>query len=336
MVVVGGGEIGVQAARLLHRRSLSVVLAVAIPPRLAVGGAELLEVQASGPRFDRLVARITDTVRRLWILYAGLTALEIVLLHGWHLAGWAPNMSLFDAVAHGLTTMPTGGFSPEARSITVTPCGTRGHGPYLGHGRSSAPLLRARTADRYFRLSRSTKTARAREPMRQEVLRPVDVAVALALARSPGQGYEPLSETLGISLNTAHQAVQRLISAGLVGEDRQIHGRALLGFLTYGVRHAFFAEPGPEVRGVPTAHAGPPLAEEIVAGDKYVWPSARGDVRGAAIPPLYDGTTELAARAPELYQALTLVDALRVGRARERQLAREKLEAWLEGPRHSS
>lgn len=94
-----------------------VVLAVAILPRLAVGGAELLEAEAPGPRFSRLVPRIEDTARRLWILYAGLTALEIVLLYSWHLAGWAPTMTLYNAVAHGLTTMPTGGFSPEARSI---------------------------------------------------------------------------------------------------------------------------------------------------------------------------------------------------------------------------
>lgn len=172
--------------------------------------------------------------------------------------------------------------------------------------------------------------------MRQEVLRPVDVAVALVLVRSPGQGYEPLSEILGISLSTAHQAVQRLKAAGLVGENRHAHKKALAEFLSHGIRYAFFAEPGPEVRGVPTAHAGPPLAEEIVAEDKYVWPSARGEVRGAAIPPLYDGAPELTERAPELYRALTLVDALRVGRARERELAREKLEAWLEGPQRSS
>jgi trk system potassium uptake protein TrkH len=94
-----------------------VVLAVAILPRLAVGGAELLEAEAPGPQFSRLVPRIEDTAQRLWVLYAGLTVLEIVLLYGWHLAGWAPNMGLYNAVAHGLTTMPTGGFSPEARSI---------------------------------------------------------------------------------------------------------------------------------------------------------------------------------------------------------------------------
>lgn len=171
--------------------------------------------------------------------------------------------------------------------------------------------------------------------MRQEVLRPVDVAVALALAQSPGQGYEPLSELLGVSLSTAHQAVQRLIAAGLAGKNRQIHRRALVEFLTHGLRYAFFAEPGPEVRGVPTAHAAPPLAEEIVAEHKYVWPSARGDARGAAIPPLYDGAPELTERAPELYRALTLIDALRVGRTRERELARKKLEAWLEEPEPS-
>jgi trk system potassium uptake protein TrkH len=94
-----------------------VVLAVAILPELSVGGAQLLEAEAPGPSVEKLAPRIRETARRLWLLYAAITAAEILLLYGVHVAGLAPNMTPYNAVAHGLTTMPTGGFSPEARSV---------------------------------------------------------------------------------------------------------------------------------------------------------------------------------------------------------------------------
>ncbi|MFC7165413.1 TrkH family potassium uptake protein [Halospeciosus flavus] len=94
-----------------------VVLAVAILPELSVGGAQLMDAEAPGPGIQKLTPRIAETARALWGMYLGLTALEIVGLYGFHLAGMAPNMDLYNAVAHGFTTMPTGGFSPEARSI---------------------------------------------------------------------------------------------------------------------------------------------------------------------------------------------------------------------------
>jgi trk system potassium uptake protein TrkH len=94
-----------------------VVLAVAILPELSVGGAQLMEAEAPGPGIEKLTPRIAQTARALWIAYAGITGLEMVLLSGLHHAGLAPNMGLYNAVAHSLTTMATGGFSPEARSI---------------------------------------------------------------------------------------------------------------------------------------------------------------------------------------------------------------------------
>jgi trk system potassium uptake protein TrkH len=105
-----------------------VVLAVAILPELSVGGAQLMDAEAPGPGIEKLTPRIAETARVLWLVYAGITALEIVLLFGFHLGGLAPAMdnlpagtdhaaAAYNAVAHGLTTMPTGGFSPEARSI---------------------------------------------------------------------------------------------------------------------------------------------------------------------------------------------------------------------------
>jgi len=94
-----------------------VVLAIAVLPELSVGGAQLMDAEAPGPGIEKLTPRIAETARALWGLYVGLTAIEIAGLYGFHLVGLAPEMTLYNAVAHGFTTMPTGGFSPEARSI---------------------------------------------------------------------------------------------------------------------------------------------------------------------------------------------------------------------------
>ncbi|WP_350356167.1 TrkH family potassium uptake protein [Halorarius halobius] len=94
-----------------------VVLAVAILPELSVGGAQLMDAEAPGPGIEKLTPRIAETARTLWLIYAGFTVLQMLLLYGLHLAGLAPNMGLYNAVVHPFTTMPTGGFSPEARSI---------------------------------------------------------------------------------------------------------------------------------------------------------------------------------------------------------------------------
>jgi trk system potassium uptake protein TrkH len=94
-----------------------VVLAVAILPELSVGGAQLMDAEAPGPGIQKLTPRIAETARALWKAYLGITALEVVLLVCFHYAGIAPNMTVYQAVAHGFTTMATGGFSPAARSI---------------------------------------------------------------------------------------------------------------------------------------------------------------------------------------------------------------------------
>ena len=94
-----------------------VVLAVAILPELSVGGAQLMDAEAPGPGIEKLTPRIAETARVLWIAYFAFTVLEMALLFGLNLAGFADEMTLFNAISHGLTTLPTGGFSPEAYSI---------------------------------------------------------------------------------------------------------------------------------------------------------------------------------------------------------------------------
>ncbi len=87
-----------------------IVLAIAILPLLGIGGMQLFAAEAPGPNADKLHPRITDTAKRLWLIYFGYTAAETILLQ---VAG----MSFFDAINHSLCTLSTGGFSTKNASV---------------------------------------------------------------------------------------------------------------------------------------------------------------------------------------------------------------------------
>ena len=87
-----------------------IVLAIAILPLLGIGGMQLFTAEAPGPGGDKLHPRITDTAKRLWLIYVGYTVAETILLK---IAG----MSLFDAINHSLSTLSTGGFSTKNSSV---------------------------------------------------------------------------------------------------------------------------------------------------------------------------------------------------------------------------
>lgn len=95
-----------------------VILAIALLPRLRVGGRQLLQAELAGPtELERLAVTIRETARRLWLLYVGLTAaMALVLaLLGW--TGADPAMTLFDAVSHAFSGIAIGGFSTRNRSL---------------------------------------------------------------------------------------------------------------------------------------------------------------------------------------------------------------------------
>ncbi|PIB36889.1 potassium transporter [Reichenbachiella sp. 5M10] len=87
-----------------------IVLAVAILPLLGIGGMQLFVAEAPGISPDKLKPRITETAKRLWLIYVTLTLTEMVLL-------WAGGMTFYDALNHALTTMATGGFSTKNASV---------------------------------------------------------------------------------------------------------------------------------------------------------------------------------------------------------------------------
>ena len=107
--------------------------------------------------------------------------------------------------------------------------------------------------------------------------------------------------------------------------------RACVDFLISGVPYVFPGEFGPEVRGVPTAHSAPIFREQFPDAEMVVWPSVQGAVRGLSLTPLCRNAPNTAVSNPALYEWLTVVDSLRIGRARERKMAREFLEQRLLG-----
>jgi trk system potassium uptake protein TrkH len=93
-----------------------LVLALAILPRLRVGGRQLLEYEMPGPEAD-LTSTIRETANRFVVLYVAITFAEIVSLTAVGWSGLDERMNLYDAVAHSFTTLGTGGFSTHAESV---------------------------------------------------------------------------------------------------------------------------------------------------------------------------------------------------------------------------
>jgi len=77
---------------------------------------------------------------------------------------------------------------------------------------------------------------------------------------------------------------------------------------------------------MPTAHSSSPLIELIQSQEIFVWPDALGEQRGQSILPLYPGVVNAAKLDTKLYELLSLTDAIRIGKARERNLAMEQLK----------
>lgn len=111
-------DIEIQPEGVLFWRSMThwiggmgiIVLAIAILPLLGIGGMQLFAAEAPGPSTDKLHPRITDTAKRLWLIYFGYTLAETVLLK---VAG----LSFFDALNHAMSTLSSGGFSTKNNSV---------------------------------------------------------------------------------------------------------------------------------------------------------------------------------------------------------------------------
>lgn len=166
------------------------------------------------------------------------------------------------------------------------------------------------------------------------MLKPQDIVIVIKLCRyapNARPAYGAIAAELKMSASEIHSAVQRL------KKSRLLHGSemnekpnlsALEEFLIHGVKYAFPAERGGLTRGMPTSYAAEPLCRLIKAGSEPipVWADSSGTTRGIALVPLYKTVPQAAKRDSLLYERLALIDAIRDGRARERNLAEKELK----------
>jgi len=162
-------------------------------------------------------------------------------------------------------------------------------------------------------------------------LKQQDIYVALKLVALGGEAYsmQRLGESLGMSGSRVHDSIHRLIKAQLIRKNPGYKPvlANLKEFILHGIRFAFVPEIGQPTRGMPTASFAPPLNSEFVDSGElpHVWPDALGEVRGISFSPLHKSAPEAARKDQELYELLAMVDAIRGGGARERNMALERL-----------
>ena len=170
-------------------------------------------------------------------------------------------------------------------------------------------------------------------------LKPQDVLVLLKLAVDEDDlwSYPRIAAELGMSASEVHAAIAVLAKLAVAQQPKgfRIQPQNLLEFLVHGLKYAFPVARGPVTRGHPTAYAAPVLRKRIVEGEGLppVWPDPEGAVRGESFSPLYPSLAVIRAilADPPMYEATALVDAIRGGSARERQVATELLERLVTG-----
>ena len=160
-------------------------------------------------------------------------------------------------------------------------------------------------------------------------MRPQDVVILIKILLEEKQNWTQISlaKALFMSQSEISESLSRSRYARLLyDKGRKVVRQSFMDLLEYGIPFIFPQQPGNVVRGIPTSHSTSPLKKEILSEEQYVWPYVKGHVRGHAIQPLYYSVVHAVELDQSLYEMLALIDALRVGRARERNLALEMLK----------
>ena len=165
-------------------------------------------------------------------------------------------------------------------------------------------------------------------------MRPQDVLILLKMTtyKESLWRYMDLASSLKLSASEISEALDRCRIAKLVDfSKRKVYLSAFQEFFIYGLKYAFPVQPEGVVRGIATAHSAPPINSQIMqSNEKFVWAYSRGTERGQAIEPLYKTVPEIVKDDIELYELLVIVDTIRVGKAREVEIAIKELKKRLD------
>lgn len=168
-------------------------------------------------------------------------------------------------------------------------------------------------------------------------MRPQDIVVLLKVIGYKGAPWKnkDLAGSLFLSTAEISNSLERSTISGLIDSDKKkVRTQSLFEFLVHGLPYIFPERPGNIARGVPTAHSHPFMQNYFSTEQMYVWPDPEGTERGLAVRPLYPNAVNAAKCDDGLYLSLALLDVLRMGKAREKNIAIEELKRSISESSH--
>jgi hypothetical protein len=186
------------------------------------------------------------------------------------------------------------------------------------------------------------------------MLKPQDIVILLKIlsmmvlnknVQDESLSQNKLATLLCMSASEVNAGIKRLVLSGLLAPVLTDDSKNKITFLPSksaceeclisGVKYFFPVELGAYTRGIATSYAAPILEKHFILGDDPipVWPYGEGDKRGLALEPLYSSVPKSLTQFPDptFYELLVLVDAIRSGRARERNIATTLLKEMIHG-----
>lgn len=162
------------------------------------------------------------------------------------------------------------------------------------------------------------------------MLKAQDIVLALFLTDRPPETQSELATALGLSQAEISNSLKRLQESRLVLGDRKVVLPHLEELCLHGIKYFYPARLGRKAGGVPTVGLAPPLRGELLGEEtEVVWPSPRGTARATTLEPIHPSAVNAAASSERTYQLLALLDAIRIGGVRAREIASEKFHALL-------
>ncbi len=152
----------------------------------------------------------------------------------------------------------------------------------------------------------------------------------LKLVLAPNDSQKDLAASLFLSQAEISHGIKRLKQAQLINSEGFVIGSSCVEFVVHGLKYMCPAELGPLSTGIPTAFAHPDFKYVKYRDDSiYIWPSIQGKKKGMVLVPFYESVPKAALADPKLYVLLSLIEMIRAGRAREKEIAAKEIEKMI-------
>jgi predicted XRE-type DNA-binding protein len=161
-------------------------------------------------------------------------------------------------------------------------------------------------------------------------IKPQDVLIMMKLVSQPEMVQKELATQLQISQAEISHALQRLKNSHLLSSSGRVIKEACVEFLVHAVKYIFPVQMRSPAVGIPTSFAHPEFKFIKYGSDEVpIWPSAEGKVKGITLLPIYPTLPDACMEDKNLYKLSSLVEMIRAGRTRERNIAEKELAKFI-------